>query len=278
MYYYSVIFFDDRISRQFEGFCRTNQLFIDSPIEQVTLFPWKPTVSEMKNRVIENVPDRLVLGKKAERYFADWINEGTAYNLLEENVQVFEQKTTLGEFDFLLQEIENNCLVHLEMVYKFYLFDSRHPEKWIGPNRKDFVRLKLEKLEEKQFPLLRSNEGTKRLKEVGISETPINQSLLFLGKLFVPFQQAYDLNGLNPAAIQGYWFRLTDFINYLNKSLAFIPEKQDWLQEGDLNAEWKSPRDVREELMYHLENMRSPMVWIKREDRIEQAFVVWWNK
>ena len=67
-------------------------------------------------------------------------------------------------------------------------------------------------------------------------------------------------------------------MNYLDDSLAFIPKKQDWLQDGNFNEEWKSSSEIREELVYYLSNKRSPLIWIKRNDRVESAFVVWWDE
>jgi len=53
---------------------------------------------------------------------------------------------------------ENNKPIHLEIIYKFYLYDPSigltQLDHWIGPNRRDSLVKKLTKLKQKQLPLL----------------------------------------------------------------------------------------------------------------------------
>jgi hypothetical protein len=41
---------------------------------------------------------------------------------LYENIQVIEDKKTIGEIDFLLKK-NTKQVIHMELAYKFYLFD-----------------------------------------------------------------------------------------------------------------------------------------------------------
>ena len=51
-----------------------------------------------------------------------------------------------------------NQLIHLEVSYKFYLYDENlgklESEKWIGPNKRDSLVQKTAKLKSKQLPIL----------------------------------------------------------------------------------------------------------------------------
>ena len=76
--------------------------------------------------------------------------------ILAENVQIQNEKTTVGEIDCILTTAKKP--VHLEIIYKFYLYDksvgTNELEHWIGPNRRDSLVSKLNKLKDKQLPLL----------------------------------------------------------------------------------------------------------------------------
>ena len=121
-----MIFFNDKLAKQFRGFCNTNQIFIDSPIDGVNLFPWDTDLSKEMTLDGADISDALMLGKRAERFFSEWIEINGEYEILKEGIQIFYGKETLGEFDFLLKELATNRIIHLEMVYKFYLFDKNY--------------------------------------------------------------------------------------------------------------------------------------------------------
>ncbi|MFT6112272.1 MAG: hypothetical protein ACJAXV_001059, partial [Bacteroidia bacterium] len=104
------------------------------------------------------LPSNVRLGHLAEKVVSKLIKSSTNYTLLYENIQILEDKKTIGEIDFILQEVHTREITHVELAYKFYLYDpacSSEPIKnWIGPNRNDSLQEKLDKLEKKQFPLL----------------------------------------------------------------------------------------------------------------------------
>jgi hypothetical protein len=65
---------------------------------------------------------------------------------LYENIQVIEDKKTIGEIDFIIEDKNTKQVIHMELAYKFYLFDpsiSSEPiNNWIGPNRDDSLQEK----------------------------------------------------------------------------------------------------------------------------------------
>ena len=104
------------------------------------------------------IPSNIRLGHLVEKIVSELIKSSANYKVLYENIQVIEDKKTIGEIDFIIEDIITKQLIHMELAYKFYLFDpniSSEPiNNWIGPNRNDSLKEKLEKLKRKQFPLL----------------------------------------------------------------------------------------------------------------------------
>ena len=96
------------------------------------------------------LPTNLRLGHLVERIVSALIKSSTNYKLLFENIQVIEDKKTIGEIDFIVTNKNTKKLTHIELAYKFYLFDpniSSEPiSNWIGPNRNDSLEEKLEKV------------------------------------------------------------------------------------------------------------------------------------
>ncbi len=83
--------------------------------------------------------------------------------------------------------------IHLEIIYKFYLYDSSvgesEIEHWIGPNRRDSLLQKLNKLKDKQLPLLYSKECLTYLETLKLTASEIDQQLYFKAQLFVPLKE-----------------------------------------------------------------------------------------
>ncbi|MEL7005243.1 MAG: DUF1853 family protein, partial [Bacteroidota bacterium] len=85
------------------------------------------------------LPNNVRLGHLAEKVISQLFKLSTNYKVLHENVQVIEKGRTVGEIDFIIEEKGTKQQTHLELAYKFYLFDpniSSEPiNNWIGPNR-----------------------------------------------------------------------------------------------------------------------------------------------
>ena len=224
-------------------------------------------------------PSECVLGKQAEACFKACIELSERYRLLAANLQIQGANATLGELDYLLQDLHDQRTLHIELACKFYLYNPElngHEEaKWIGPNLKDTLYDKLEKLKQRQFPMLYAPETIEKLQQLGIKDS-ITQQLCLKAFLFLPLH--LDINFLAPQyqdCVVGHWIRFDDFIND-NKAVYALPNKKQWLLPTEAITDWKSFSEIKEEIEQSLQNKKSPLVYKKTPRKTERFFVVWW--
>lgn len=225
--------------------------------------------------------ENLRLGKQIERWISCAIKKSNVYELLHENIQVFDGKITIGEFDFLFKSMASQDVIHLEVVYKFYLYkpsdEKNEFEKWIGPNLKDCLTKKIDKLRTNQFPLLFKEQTKYRLPDLNINK--VKQCLCFMSNLFVPFSLEKKIyKDINNEAIVGYWYKLKEFQNTFNINCQFLlPDKTNWGLEPSDNKIWLSLREVMILIKESHARKFSPLCWVKNGNgRFSQCFVVWW--
>lgn len=229
--------------------------------------------------------EKLPLGKLVEQFVFHEIRNSPNSIMLAENLQVSRDKISIGEIDCLLKEAEE--LVHLEIVYKFYLYDEKSGQgelhKWIGPNRKDDLIQKLTKLKDKQLPLLYKKETQTVLehlsKDLGIpfTSSDFNQKVLFKAQLFVPKELLLNsFPVINNDCIKGFYLPFSD-LETLKTNSFYIPTKLDWLVEPHQEVEWLDFTTFYTEIQDYMINRRSPLCWLKKPNKsMEKFFVVWW--
>lgn len=224
-------------------------------------------------------PHHFVFGKKMEWYFRHEISHSLRFGLLVENLQVQYKGITLGELDFILHDREMDFLIHVEMAFKFYLYDpSLSPEIacWVGPNRRDTLEKKLHKLQNRQFPLMHQPETKKVLKAFQLPELPIKQELYFKAQLFLPLDFDQPLPLVSPAAVSGFWIPLDRFGDFANDEF-HIPEKRNWTINPAVWTHWQSFEETRMQLKSLAASQVSPLVWMKTDNSdYRKMFVVWW--
>lgn len=265
-----------------EGFFRTQPVSHQSLLPNIGCFGFRANdVKPISDQAL-NLPEKLMQGKRAERYFSEWLKQSDAYELVAENVQIIEDKQTLGEFDFIVKRISDGQLIHIELVYKYYLFDPSAEgtefEHWIGPNRGDQLDFKLDKLRDHQFPLLYTDAARKRLNELGLNVDEIEQHVLFLANLFVPQQNTVPFHRVNKDATEGNWMRLSEWESLPNEQAQFaIPEKKDWFSRKLEANQWFSKEEAVAKIKAFHERKRSPLVYSKDNKGAQtRDFVVWW--
>ncbi len=226
------------------------------------------------------IPHEVRLGKLVEHYAFYEFKQAGEIELLHKNIQVIENKVTLGELDCLIKH--NNQLIHLEVVYKFYLYDetvgTEELDHWIGPNRNDHLVKKLTKLQSKQLPLLHHPTTQKHLQELGLNSEDFLQRVDFRAQLFIPLNKSITSSNLNQQCISGFYIRLNELDNFTNNQF-YIPTKLDWLIEPHEKVKWIEINTFKQELNDLLNAKKSPLCWLKTtEGMLQKFFVVWWDQ
>ena len=223
----------------------------------------------------------LRLGKAIEKVFSACVNASSNYKIIQENTQIQDGKITLGELDFVLEQTDTKQLIHLELVYKFYVYDSDNSKnelgKWIGPNRKDSFTEKLTKLTTKQFPFLYHPITKKKCIDFNVNS--LEQRLCFMVNLFVPFaKQNITYPKINNKAIVGFWLNLSDFNTELDPEYNYyLPQKSEWGIDPKNNTIWNSKTEILLQIKAQHQRQFSPLCWIKKPNlTFKQCFVVWW--
>lgn len=262
--------------RQFKGFFNTPNLWEADAVFNLEQF-------ELPEQIIDfNIQPRNVkqpLGKQVEGFVFQVLNHWDACTLIATNLQINQDKISIGELDALLEV--DQTLIHLEIVYKFYLYreqeNGEHLHKWIGPNRKDDLMHKLNKLHDKQLPLLHEPATKKYLTDLGINPSQVVQKVLFKAQLFVPLNFQFETPLINKDCIAGFFIHEHDLVNFKNAAF-HLPIKKDWLVETHQNVEWMNFASFSNVITEFLKNKQSPLCWIKQgANNIQKYFVVWWD-
>ena len=225
------------------------------------------------------LPTNLRLGHLAEKVVSYLISISSNYAILHENIQILDGKQTIGELDYILEETATKQIIHMELAYKFYLYDpnlsANHAENWIGPNRNDSLVKKLHKLKTKQFPLLNHPCTKHTLKALDI--TQITQALCLLVSLYVPYEHTNIFSPVYQQAIRGYYIDYKTFItlNVSDKSY-YLPPRKEWGVAPDKNTTWRSYNEIQDHIKLSMQEKQAPLCWQKQGDKYTEFFIVWW--
>ena len=260
---------------QYQGFLATPLLWKGRfmSVEQLELPPPGPVL--YTGAAIKNIR----LGKRAEQFAFHYFRQLEGMKVLAQNIQLKKNKVTIGELDALLDW--QGQFIHLEMVCKFYLYDTSagtsEIERWIGPNRKDSLIRKLKKLKNHQLPLLFSDEAVELLKKLQISPASVQQKVFFKAQLFVPTYLLHqDLPLINNDCIAGCYIHWPE-LEQLHDHQFSIPDKMDWLVAPHPAVEWLPFDEFKAALAKWIANKSAPLCWLKTPGgSLQKFFVVWW--
>lgn len=250
---------------------------LDSSITAIPTFDL--AVLQLPKALDFQLPTKLRLGHLVEKIVGALLQLATNYELLYENTQIREGKKTIGELDFIIRENSTQRVIHVELAYKFYLFDpkiSSEPiNNWIGPNRNDSLKDKLEKLKTKQFPLLHHDCTRSTLDSVAIDQ--VAQELCLLVSLFVPFDYKKEFIPSYQQAIKGYYINYETFISQHTAAKSYcLPPKKDWGINPTQNNDWINFETIAASIAGRMQEKQAPLVWQKHIDSYSEFFVVWW--
>lgn len=237
------------------------------------------TALEVLDTVDAEIPKNLRLGHLAERVVAQLIRSSANYKILHENLQVIDGNHTIGELDFIIQHKASAQVTHLELAYKFYLYDpslSAAPiNNWIGPNRNDSLREKLHKVKNKQFPLLFDERTVGQLE--GLDLKSVSQALCLLVNLYIPYEYSETLAPAYQKAVRGYYLDQETFLNHhLEGKTYYLPPKKEWGMDPSLNTAWAELEGIAAQLAASQAEHRAVLCWQNDHGRFSEFFVTWW--
>lgn len=265
------------IQLQYEGYVNTPQLWKNNEVYQLQQFEFPP-----KNTTVFNaeIPKNIRLGKRVELFVFHELKQYSTFKILVKNQQIQDGTRTVGEIDALLTK--ENQPFHLEIVYKFYVYDASvgttDLDHWIGPNRKDSLVQKLTKLKEKQFPLLFNKHTQPLLKKHALQAETMAQQVLFKAQLFIPFQHNnIHYNHINPNCTAGFYIHYSQLQEFKHCKF-FIPSKENWLVEVQPHTPWLTFDAFYENITPFINQQTAPLCWLKKENgTLHKFFVVWWE-
>lgn len=269
-------FKNKEIQLQYQGFEMTKPLWLGI-LNKITQFTDNQKTYNKSPQL--KIDISLRLGKLVEQFVFLQLSEDDRIEIITENLQIQNNKITIGEIDCLL--FENGKPVHLEIVYKFYLYDesvgNSEIEHWIGPNRKDSFNEKFEKLIQKQLPLLHHEKTIEALSKFNLDPKDIIQKVYFKAQLFPhfnDFKREFPL--INNECIEGFYLYKNE-LSLFNDCKFYIPTKHNWLVKPYYDINWLTFDLFREKLEVFLQKKNSPLCWVKKANgELYKIFIVWW--
>ncbi len=267
------------LKEQFLGFYNTPDLF--NNIKTLKQFSYEKLQLDKINYSKLNIKENLPLGKRVEYFFEYYIKHTFRYNLVKKNIQVLKDKQTLGEIDFILYDKYENCFKHIELVYKYYLYDLSYKnelDRYIGPNRNDTLVKKLEKIEHKQFPLIYKSPTKKYLENIDIEN--LKQEVAYKANIYLPLldlKAARKVCGFKDS-IQGFYLSYEEFkrLSVFENYEFFLPHRYDWICSPSLSVKWYKYDEIKSLIEFYLNYKKSPLVWMKKKSKIRTFFITWW--
>ena len=194
---------------------------------------------------------------------------------LETNVQVFDDKNTVGEFDVLFFDSTSRQSIHLELAVKYYLgVPITHPafthlpensaNRWLGPQCRDRLSIKLHRLLDHQLKLSEHPAAQQQLGpyfskdsflQDSFSQNSLSQHnahinkehpqqnlekrLRMTGILYYPFNDFMPApENSHPNHQQGLWCHLNDLPQCCEQYGASEPNTLFWIKP---KKTWLSP-------------------------------------
>jgi hypothetical protein len=270
--------FSQDLSKQFLAFYNSHSIFEKSydEFELFKLYQIDEGIDFDDLQINEKIP----LGKRVERFFEYYVNLSNEYEIKKSNIQIIKDKNTLGELDFILYNKVKKYFEHIELVYKYYLYDDRFKNEWdryIGPNRDDTFVKKLNKLKEKQFPLLFNDETQKYLRNIPFDN--IKQKACFMANIYLPLHlKGKKLPFINNDCIKGYYINYEEFLQSKEyKSYEyFMPHRYEWILDASTCEVWKDYKEIKIEIDFFMNLKKSPLLWLKNKNKFENIFITWW--
>lgn len=152
-----------------------------------------------------------LLGIYFESLLAFWIEYLPDKVLLAQNLVVGQPGLQIGEFDLLFKDKEWDQVVHWEAAVKFYLRFGEADDLWLGPNPRDSLQKKLNKVFNRQLRLSEHARGRQALLSKLGTDKVVSQAFI-KGYLFYPRSSDWQTSkvaadGISSQHLRGWWCR-----------------------------------------------------------------------
>jgi hypothetical protein len=183
------------------------------------------------------------LGIYFEQLLSFYFSHYPRFALLAKNLQANSDERTVGEYDFIIWDKQDQQHYHVEVAIKFYIRASSSmtptvlniPKNtpvynwhyWIGPNKKDSLGIKLNHLLHHQLQLSQTDAGKAALATIDLTADQLKPKLLLTGRLYLPHpsvdnHQEKAINfpefGQYKSPFRQYWYEKQALIDSLNST------------------------------------------------------------
>lgn len=145
------------------------------------------------------------LGDYFEILIETWLRQLPEVHFIASNVQVHGARGTIGEFDMLFER--DRTFWHWELATKFYLgIATPDGPRWLGPNPRDRLDGKWQKMVDKQLVLAKRRSARGVLRRFNLRFAPEARAFI-KGYLFEPLSEIEfsEHPDANPHTPRGWW-------------------------------------------------------------------------
>jgi hypothetical protein len=176
----------------------------DNKRQEDELITWLYQLDAQIEPLIAHLKDQRAtrLGIYFEQLLSFYFSHYPRFTLLAKNLQANSEKRTIGEYDFIVWDKQDQQHFHVEVAIKFYIgaisdmspialnIPKNTPKYnwhlWIGPNKKDSLAIKLNHLLQHQLCLSQTDAGKAALETIGLTAAQLKPKLLLTGRLYLP--------------------------------------------------------------------------------------------
>ncbi len=219
-----------------------------------------------------------MLGPYFEALWSYYLENLAPTKIVAKNLQVRNEKATVGEFDFIYRDNKTDAFHHLEVAVKYYLGvksldksieeDCSDMAAWIGPNKNDRLDKKFIKLRDYQSKLSLNESARPILKALGVDR--VEPEICLLGYLFYPFDKDMPPpKHSHPSHNKGLWLTHSKIIeiakdrnNHFVDNLYWrVLEKPFWLSQEVVEGEcYFDEKEIYQKISEMFEIKRRPVL------------------
>ncbi|MBW4979774.1 DUF1853 family protein [Marinobacter adhaerens] len=210
----------------------------------------------------ETPPKRL--GFYFEQLYRVLLEDLLGWDILLQNRQIQSNGRTIGELDFVVHNRLEDRIEHHEIAIKYYLGVPEQAGRtlWYGPNARDRLDLKADRMLNLQSQRTRLPEARELLAEAGINE-PVTPRIFMPGYLFYPRETRVIAPESVPANhLRGHWCYLSQIESSDIHGWAVL-NKPHWI--GPWRQSEPPAADAMTTALNTIERHNIPMLFAKLE-------------